>query len=491
MNFKKMFDSICNVLFIKDNSENKYVESLSLNSREIEYVLNDPFSPELKENIQIPDLPSPCPLFTVNNWTVSAGDQRGSQVYATIAFTLKYVQAALIKPITRWAATNNLRVIPLAGKDFNAYYDRMNLKFFYDTDTTNGQTIYTCDSPDIVAHELGHAILDAVRPDLWNTQCLETSAFHEAFGDITAILEVLQHNAVVIAALNETNGDIGKSNLVSRLAEQMGHAIWDITGRQAAFINALRNAVNDFNYVIPESLPYQAADGQLAGECHSFSRVFVGAWYDILVAMYNFEVAGGVERTVALMKIRDVLSVITLRAISMAPLVPRFYEAIAKSMMVVAKNNYQQYENVIKNCFVRRGIIKDEVRMLSTKKLSDVDISHTDEVLSLRKSTIVRKKTNNCMNLYKSTKEISALSVDMSHLEVEVANESYMEFDSAGNLVDQIDADSGMTYNCAVHAVKKLFETNDVEYANILNYDKVHDKQFVVLGNKLTRVCFN
>ena len=47
-----------------------------------------------------------------------------------------------------------------AGKDLNAYYDRRALNFFHGT--VEGRTFYSGESPDVVCHEMGHAILDAL-----------------------------------------------------------------------------------------------------------------------------------------------------------------------------------------------------------------------------------------------------------------------------------------------------------------------------------------
>jgi Zn-dependent metalloprotease len=44
--------------------------------------------------------------------------------------------------------------------------------------------VYTCRSFDIVAHEAGHAYLDALKPSWWGYDG-QTGAFHESFGDLT------------------------------------------------------------------------------------------------------------------------------------------------------------------------------------------------------------------------------------------------------------------------------------------------------------------
>ena len=58
-----------------------------------------------------------------------------------------------------------LPIFPHADKDFNAYYDRTGLKFVYDAAKVTGQTIHTCESGDIIAHECGHAVLDSQHPE--------------------------------------------------------------------------------------------------------------------------------------------------------------------------------------------------------------------------------------------------------------------------------------------------------------------------------------
>jgi hypothetical protein len=100
------------------------------------------------------------------------------------------------------------------------------------------RTVYTAESLDIVTHEAGHAILDVYQPGYWSTIDLETAAFHEAFGDCTALLVTLTDPAVCRAFLDETKGAARKSNLVSRLAEALGRRSTTTTGRARSAIPA-------------------------------------------------------------------------------------------------------------------------------------------------------------------------------------------------------------------------------------------------------------
>src|SRR5437879_1450998 len=76
------------------------------------------------------------------------------------------------------------------GVDLNAFYTRggfgagPGLHFFHAN--VGGRTYFSGESPDVVCHEMGHAVLDALRPQLFNAQTIEAAAFHEAFGDMTA-----------------------------------------------------------------------------------------------------------------------------------------------------------------------------------------------------------------------------------------------------------------------------------------------------------------
>ncbi len=121
-------------------------------------------------------------------WAAAEALRRGGDFWAPIL------------GVKRWQPGPVLQVGLDEGVDFNAYYDRTELAFFHDT--ADGQIVYSGESPDIVCHEMGHACLDAHRPQLWDTPFIETGAFHESFGDMSAILSALQLPSVRTAALS-------------------------------------------------------------------------------------------------------------------------------------------------------------------------------------------------------------------------------------------------------------------------------------------------
>jgi len=198
--------------------------------------------------------------------------------------TIRVWEDLFDRDFATWHDDRPLRVRLRAGRDLNAFYDRKALQFFYDTDKVTGRIVYAAESLDVVAHEAGHAVLDTYQPGYWATPDPETAAFHESFADCSSLLVTLTDPAVRRAFLDETGGRARGSNLVSRLAEALGRAIHDNYGPGAVSDpTRLRDANNSFRYADPGSLPASAPDESLASEPHSFSRVFTGAFYDVLV----------------------------------------------------------------------------------------------------------------------------------------------------------------------------------------------------------------
>jgi hypothetical protein len=154
------------------------------------------------------------------------------------------------------------------GEKFNANYDRKGLNFFHGA--ADEHVLYSAESPDIVCHEFGHAVLDSVQPRLFGLLATEPAALHEAFGDMSAMLCALQVKSFREAVLSSTGGRIDGSSRLSRLAEQLG---WGIRQRspQAVEPDCLRNASNYFFYQDPLTLPPSAPASSLSSEPHSFS----------------------------------------------------------------------------------------------------------------------------------------------------------------------------------------------------------------------------
>lgn len=130
------------------------------------------------------------------------------------------------RPIPWAFEGNRLLVVPHAGYGENAFYDRRSksLQFYYFESETD--TVYTCLSSDIVNHEFGHAVLDGIRPYYMDGGAsVQTAAFHEFFGDLTAILITLKHGPFRNWLARKTGGDMSKADELSSIAEEFGSAV--------------------------------------------------------------------------------------------------------------------------------------------------------------------------------------------------------------------------------------------------------------------------
>jgi hypothetical protein len=259
-----------------------------------------------------------------------------------------------IAGITKWfrSVGKILPVILDAGVDFNAFYDRHELEFFHGSVAGFG-TVFSGESPDIVCHELGHAILDTLRPALFNAGFIEAAAFHESFGDMSAILSALQLQAVRLHVLAETHGYLSQSSSLSRLAEQLGFAIRKINAA-AVERDCLRNAANSFFYRDPSSLPPSAPASTLSSEPHSFSRVFTGAFLDVLAGLLNVQVAGNMPTEAELLQVSEKAANYLVKAIRSAPVVPAYYSQVAAAMVNAADPSDK---NAVAGGFVHHGIL--------------------------------------------------------------------------------------------------------------------------------------
>ncbi|MCU7849378.1 MAG: hypothetical protein KZQ89_15595 [Candidatus Thiodiazotropha sp. (ex Lucinoma kastoroae)] len=174
-----------------------------------------------------------------------------------------------------WAFNGGrLLVLPHAGYWENAFYDRSTggLHFFYFEDVKTGELIFTCLSHDIVTHELGHAVLDGLKPYYNEVTSPATAGFHEYFGDAIAMRSSLTMREVVVAAVGRNYKGLEDGNFISRIAAQFGEAVYGRADR--SYLRSARNTktMKDVNSVFEE---------------HEYSQVMTGAFYDYLLKAYE------------------------------------------------------------------------------------------------------------------------------------------------------------------------------------------------------------
>ena len=475
-NFEKKFNYMFDFFKMKLTPKISLRSTINVAMKKIIYVINDPSTPKLIKEL-MPPLYSGKPYLNVKGYkgggfSRSSVEGQAANCYVTVTNTIKLVNSTSQIKITNWPGTSTLQIIPRAGVDLNAFYDRRSLKFFFVNDPRVGGSLYTCDSADIVAHELGHAILDAFRPETWSAISLEVASMHEAFADFIAIMHALSYEEIVNYVINKTEGNLRKNNVVSELAEQFGVAVYKLSDpKDGRSPSCLRSAINDFKYVNPGTLPIDAPYNQLAAECHSFGRVFLGALYDMLVMIYEDVKQSGKSPVDSLIEARTILLRYMLKTIQNAPLNVKFFNSISKTILWadVTLNN-RKYHNRIYEILKNRNLITTQLMMLSAPKCENDNL-------------II--KTQSCMNIKLEDKVMRNQSDDnpLYGVELEIPTESVYLYDKNRNLYDCLIVSEDESLSAAIDMIKYLHVTNSVS-----NDSKT---PFEIKDGKLVRTHFS
>lgn len=468
--------------------QNKNVVSNGTNKTK--FYLNDPSTPSLIKE-QEPPKSLVLPFTVVGDkgagFPLGSLQQQANACRIVLNNALSYMTVSFkttnpSKKINRWAATNNLIVRPRAGVDINAYYDRGSLNFFYFNDKIMNKVIFTCDAHPIVTHEFGHAFLDILRPDFWSSQSAEVWAFHEAFGDMTALITCLQYDDLVNSALKETNGNLLHSNVISRLAAEMGRGIYDLSIDKTGIMqNALRDLSVVYNYVTPETLPTDGFDNVLINEPHSFSRVFSGAFYEIFVKMTNKNISLGNSALDSVKISRDVASRYLIKATAAAPVTVRLFDAIAKQMLLIDKSEGGKYQSILNEVFNSRQMILHKALMLNDENIDTIkrSIKTSYELHLYDKDKYIKTHSTKFIKLQDSVGIAALNNNPLLKLEVEVPNQVGYYFDENNKLFDIIETSENEAIESALACV---------DYLNKNNLVGRHPKAlFEIKGNKLVR----
>ncbi len=183
-----------------------------------------------------------------------------------------------------------LRIHPHAFEDANAYYtpDKKAILYGYfkavdeqQGTVLPGGTIFTCLSPDIIAHETTHAILDSIHPTFIEPTNPDVGAFHEAFADIVALLQRFSIRELVKHQLRSSRGSLDGANIFGKLATQFGQAL-------GYGHNSLRTAIGylDENKVWQQKDPNRT-DIETINSPHERGSILVAAIFRAFVHLYK------------------------------------------------------------------------------------------------------------------------------------------------------------------------------------------------------------
>lgn len=433
----------------------------------VHFYLNDPTTPEL---VSVTPYPTQTRLSLRalgdmgGGWAPGTIQQQAVASLVTVNNALTYMASKSPRPVNGWAAVGTLTIMPRAGKDINAYYDRGSLRFFFFPDPWMKKVIYACDGRSVVTHEFGHAFLDILRPDFWNTQAPEIWALHEAFGDMTALLDGIRIDALAERALSETGGDLNKSNVLTKLAAEMGKGLWDYTqGKEGELRDALRDLTVRYEYTEPEKLPQQGRDDQIVNEPHSFSRILSGAFYEMIVRMYEQNKAAGMDPKTALQSAGDTAAHYLLNAVVGVPATVRIFNAMARQLMKVDESEGGKYQALMHQVFANRNLLSQQVMMMDDLTLGQVtkDLKEKFEVQVHGKSKVVRTLSTKEITLADHMGGVQAQEVNpLLGLKVEVPVQSTYYFDHQDKLVGMVNSHETEVFDAAFACLKYLNDKN-------------------------------
>lgn len=194
----------------------------------------------------------------------------------------------------RWKReyVQHLRIHPHALRDANAYYDpdkkALLFGYFAAADQSQGANypgglVFTCLSPDIVAHEMTHAILDSIHHRYMEDTNPDVAAFHEGFADIVALLQRFTFSELVEHQLYASAGKLDRFTVLGELATQFGEALEGNRG-------ALRSMIgrwNEKNEWVP--LKPNPSDYATNVEAHDRGAVLVATIFDTFQRIYDYK----------------------------------------------------------------------------------------------------------------------------------------------------------------------------------------------------------
>ena len=261
--------------------------------------------------------------------------------YAIAARATELVELELGRPL-RWGFDGSrLLVIPHAGILENAYYsaESHSLQFYsFIGGGRKRRAYHTALAHDIVAHETGHAILDAVRPRYYEPFEPETSALHEAVGDLSAVFAALSHQSVQ----RRVAGSLDRLNLLSEIAE----GFEDAGARGWGSIRSLVDATpSDWTETI---------------EPHDLSLKLSSTIYLALRTLHQRLVRRGESRLDALRTARTVIQRMAVRALDFLPpadcTIAEYAEALLAADRSVQPADHSGFRQIVHGVLARRGL---------------------------------------------------------------------------------------------------------------------------------------
>lgn len=336
-------------------------------------------------------------------------------VYAVASETLERFEAALGRRV-HWrlqheekrGKLNRLHLFPHAMAQANAFYSPQlhGIMFGYfrapagiDAQVVPGQTIFTCLSHDIVAHETTHAVVDGIRSYFMEPTNIDVTAFHEAFADLAALFRHFSHREVLLDTLQRTGGRLYTSTLTADTSQTGQTPVIQAEiapdnplielARQFGQVSGLRNGLRS-----ALGTPARPDDLRRTLEPHARGSILVAAVFDAYFSVYLqqtadlfkiFRAGGASANPVDLpdplaqrlareaSDIADLFFSVLARAIDYCPAVDitfgDFLRAIITADTDLFPDDKYGVRNAIMQAFRSRGIVPDDAHFFSEDAL--------------------------------------------------------------------------------------------------------------------------
>ncbi|MGM9997904.1 MAG: hypothetical protein ACI38Q_00650 [Candidatus Bruticola sp.] len=283
---------------------------------------------------------------------------------ATVQHTIDSMEKILGYDITFAFGDKQILLDSDAGVDLNAYYsrDEESLNFFHDFDPVKKETVYSGASGEVISHEVGHAVLDAVRPGFLTSWSADTNGLHEAFGDLTALYMSTQNDQVCQLAAQQTGGDLSKPSLLSDTGEHMGRAINNKYNVHTEPRDYVRCMINDCKWEDPSNIDSEepTPEHPVSTEMHDWSRIFSGAQYDVMAAITKRNMSEGMDAAQAIKAAGQESMELLVGAVKISPTHDASYRDIALAMLKVdARSNEGKAHDIILSTFKERNILEE------------------------------------------------------------------------------------------------------------------------------------
>lgn len=344
-------------------------------------------------------------------------------VYAVAMRTIDTFSGALGRRM-RWSGRRRgstadhprpLRVFPHALQDANAYYDsrRHALLFGYFNASGSdvganlpGQTVFSCLSHDIVAHETTHALVHDLRRFFMKPTNRDTLAFHEAFADIVALFQHFTFRDALVEHVLRTGGALFRPDLAPILPRGQAPSTLSTptSGRPTTIAEeAQRNVLVGLARQFGEAMGLRASLRDALGmppdpavldrlyEVHERGSILVAAVFDAFFSVYAQRIsdllriarvgAGGGELTIDLAnrlaseatKTARQFGNMCIRALDYCPPVDitfgDFLRALITADFDLVADDDLGYRDILIEAFRRRGIRPDDVASFSESSL--------------------------------------------------------------------------------------------------------------------------